>query len=131
MNKNEFNTRIQKDYDEFKNKIIGLSKEEIFEKAFEIDFKTYLSSYLQTDDILENSVIENISTIEGSILDELYTLYLNIDGSYTYDDMCEELINDFNGMFVDDDETFDSDDDTCQSQDETAIQQQIKTNEEM
>ena len=104
MERKDFNERIQKEYDEFKTKIIELSKEEIFEKSFEIDFKCYITNYLQNEGIVEDETIDNLSSIEGSILDELYELYLDSDGSYTYDEMCEELLEEFNGDFFEDED---------------------------
>ncbi len=104
MERNEFNEKIQKELEDFKTQTLELSKEEILEKAFEIDFKIYLANYLQTEDVVEDETIENLSNIEGSVLDELYDLYLNTDGSYTYDEMCEELLEEFNGEYFEDED---------------------------
>lgn len=105
MNRNEFNERIQKEYDEFKTKILELTKEEIIDKSFEIDFKTYFTSYLQLDnsDILEET-IENLNSVEGSILDTLFNIYISNDTYYTYEDMCEEVLEIFDSKFYGEDD---------------------------
>lgn len=104
MERKNFNERIQKEYEEFKEKTLELSKEELFEKSFEIDFKTYLTNYLQTEEFVEDEIIEKLLSIEGFIIDELYELYLNTDGLYIYDEMCEELLEEFNDDYFDEDE---------------------------
>ncbi len=102
MEKTKFNEKIQKDYEEFKKKTLELSKEEIFEKGFEIDFKTYMTEYLQNEDSdVEEKTIENLSQIEGSTLDVLFDIYLNNDSYYTYDDMCEEILEIFDESYSD------------------------------
>lgn len=103
MERNEFNERIQQDYNVFKATILQLSKEEIFERGFEIDLKSFLTNYLTSDEIpFKQSTINNLSTVEGSILDELYNIYLINDGYYTYDDLCKEILNIFDGGFYED-----------------------------
>lgn len=104
MERKNFNERIQKEYEEFKEKTLELSKEELFEKSFEIDFKTYLTNYLQTEEFVEDEIIKKLLSIEGFIIDELYELYLNTDGLYIYDEMCEELLEEFNDDYFDEDE---------------------------
>ncbi len=59
---------------------------------------------MQNEKIVEDETIDNLSSIERSILDELYELYLDSDGSYTYDEMCEELLEEFNGDFFEDED---------------------------
>lgn len=94
MERQTLNERIQKDYEDFKKSTLELTKEEIFEAGFEIDFKTYFTEYLQNDaNELSDKVINNLLAIDGSILDELFILYLDNDTYYTYDDMCEEIIS--------------------------------------
>ena len=105
MERNEFNERIQKEYDEFKESTLKLAPEEIFEKAFEIDFKTYFTSYLQLEESdISDETIENLNSIEGSILDALFEIYLNNDTYYTYGDMCEEILEVFDSEFYGDEE---------------------------
>lgn len=104
MERKNFNERIQKEYEEFKEKTLELSKEALFEKSFEIDFKTYLTNYLQTEEFVEDEIIKKLLSIEGFIIDELYELYLNTDGLYIYDEMCEELLEEFNDDYFDEDE---------------------------
>lgn len=101
MERQTLNERIQKDYEDFKARTLELSKEEIFDAGFEIDFKTYFTEYLQNDaNELSDKIINNLLAIDGSILDELFILYLDNDTYYTYDDMCEEII----GFYEYDDE---------------------------
>lgn len=50
MERNEFNERIKTEYDEFKAKTLELTKEEIFEKGFEIDLTTFITNYLTSDE---------------------------------------------------------------------------------
>lgn len=104
MERKNFNERIQKEYEEFKEKTLELSKEELFEKSFEIDFKTYLTNYLQTEELVEDEVVENLLIIEDSIIDELYELYLITDRLYFYDEVCEELLEEFNDDYFEKDE---------------------------
>ena len=51
-------------YDEFKTYMLTLPKEEIFNAGFEIDLKSYLASYLQSDDSpIKQSTIDNLASI--------------------------------------------------------------------
>lgn len=103
MERKEFNERIQKEYDEFKAYMLTLPKEEIFNAGFEIDLKSYLASYLQSEDSpIKQSTIDNLASIDGNVLDYLLDIYLNSDTYYTYDDLCEEILEIFDSEFYDD-----------------------------
>lgn len=105
MERKEFNERIQKEYEDFKERTLELTKEEIFDKGFEIDFKTYMTEYLQNEDgIIEDKTINNLSKFEGLILEEMFNIYLNNDSYYTYEDMCEEILEIFDEENTDDGE---------------------------
>jgi len=56
MERIEFNNRIQKEFEEFKESTLKLTKEEIFENGFEISLKTYLTLHLQDEEITDNEV---------------------------------------------------------------------------
>jgi len=97
MERKEFYERIQKEFEEFKTRMITLSPEELFERGFETDFYTYMTSYLlDSEEYISDETIENLCQIEGSVLDYLYDLYLNNDGTYTYDDLCEDILETYN-----------------------------------
>jgi len=104
FNRKEFNERIQKDFEKFKNSTLELNKELIFERGFEIDFKTYMAEYLQNDEITYDELCESLSLIEGSILDELFMIYLNNDSYYTYEDLCEDVLDIFQNNTYSEDE---------------------------
>lgn len=46
--------------------------------------------------------LNNLSTIEGSLLDTLLDIYLNSDTYYAYDDLCEEILDIFDSEFYED-----------------------------
>ncbi|MCM1556918.1 MAG: hypothetical protein NC087_05230 [Anaeroplasma bactoclasticum] len=103
MERQELNERIQHDYDEFKESTLQLTKEEIFEKGFEIDLKTFLTSYLTSDETpLKQSTIDHLASVDESILDTLCYIYLNSDTYFTYDDLCEEILEIFDSEFYED-----------------------------
>ncbi len=104
FNRKEFNEKIQKEYKEFKTKILGLSKEEIYERSLEIVFKTHLSNYLQNEEIVDDITVENFNKIDNLTLDALYSLYLNLDNLYYFDDMCDDLLEEFNSDCFDDED---------------------------
>lgn len=93
MKRNELIKRINEEYEIFKSDILNKSKEEIFERSDEINFKKNMREYLLNEDNeLTDNTIENLSEINSAILDELYEVYLNTDTYYTFDDLCEEII---------------------------------------
>lgn len=92
MKRNELIKRINEEYEIFKSDILNKSKEEIFERSDEINFKKNMREYLLNEDNeLTDNTIENLSEINSAILDELYEVYLNTDTYYTFDDLCEEI----------------------------------------
>lgn len=100
VERQQFNERIQHEFDEFKATTLQFSKEEIFDKGFEIDLKGYITNYLTSEDTpLKQSTIDNLSTIDGNVLDYLCDIYLNNDTYYTYDDLCEEILDIFDSEF--------------------------------
>jgi len=105
MNRQEFNERIQEDYEQFKASILELPKEAIFNKGFEIGFKSFISDYLQNDEVtVDDKTIENLNKIEGSVIDNLFEIYRSSDTYYTYEDLCKEIIEIFNDNFFNDEE---------------------------
>ena len=93
MERNELKQKINEEYEVFKNYILEQPKEEIFNRSAEIDFKTNIKEYLTNDDTeIGDTALENLSLVDGSILDELYSVYIESDTYYTYDDICEEII---------------------------------------
>lgn len=92
MERKELIKRINEEYEIFKSDILNKSKEEIFERSDEINFKKNMREYLLNEDNeLTDNTIENLSEINSAILDELYEVYLNTDTYYTFDDLCEEI----------------------------------------
>lgn len=92
MERKELIKRINEEYEIFKSDILNKSKEEIFERSDEINFKKNMREYLfNEDNELTDNTIENLSEINSAILDELYEVYLNTDTYYTFDDLCEEI----------------------------------------
>lgn len=102
MDRKQLIEKINIEYDEFKANTLNLAKEEIFERSYEIDFKTNLKEYLTNDDTeISDTVLENLSLIDGSILDELYGVYVESDTYYTFDDICEEILGYFEDSYDD------------------------------
>lgn len=100
MDRKQLIEKINIEYDEFKANTLNLAKEEIFERSYEIDFKTNLKEYLTNDDTeISDTVLENLSLIDGSILDELYGVYIESDTYYTFDDICEEILGYFEDSY--------------------------------
>lgn len=102
MERNELKQKINEEYEVFKNYILEQPKEEIFNRSAEIDFKTNIKEYLTNDDTeIGDTTLENLSLIDGSILDELYGVYIESDTYYTYDDICEEIVELFDTDYSD------------------------------
>ena len=102
MERNELKQRINEEYEVFKNYILEQPKEEIFNRSAEIDFKTNIKEYLTNDDTeIGDTALENLSLIDGSILDELYGVYIESDTYYIYDDICEEIVELFDTDYSD------------------------------
>ena len=102
MERNELKQKINEEYEVFKNYILEQPKEEIFNRSAEIDFKTNIKEYLTNDDTeIGETALENLSPIDGSILDELYGVYIESDTYYTYDDICEEIVELFDTDYSD------------------------------
>lgn len=102
MERNELKQKINEEYEVFKNYILEKPKEEIFNRSAEIDFKTNIKEYLTNDDTeIGDTALENLSLIDGSILDELYGVYIESDTYYTYDDICEEIVELFDTDYSD------------------------------
>jgi hypothetical protein len=102
MERNELKQKINEEYEVFKNYILEQPKEEIFNRSAEIDFKTNIKEYLTNDDTeIGDTALENLSLIDGSILDELYGVYIESDTYYTYDDICEEIVELFDTDYSD------------------------------
>ena len=102
MERKELIQKINEEYEVFKNYILEQPKEEIFNRSAEIDFKTNIKEYLTNDDTeIGDTALENLSLIDGSILDELYGVYIESDTYYTYDDICEEIVELFDTDYSD------------------------------
>lgn len=102
MERNELKQKINEEYEVFKNYILKQPKEEIFNRSAEIDFKTNIKEYLTNDDTeIGETALENLSLVDGSILDELYGVYIESDTYYTYDDICEEIVELFDTDYSD------------------------------
>ena len=100
MERNELKQKINEEA--FKNYILEQPKEEIFNRSAEIDFKTNIKEYLTNDDTeIGETALENLSLVDGSILDELYGVYIESDTYYTYDDICEEIVELFDTDYSD------------------------------
>lgn len=93
MERKELIQKINEEYEVFRKYILDLSKEEIFDRSVEIDFKNNVKEFLTNEDNeISDTTLKNLSLIDGSILDELYGVYIESDTYYTYDDICEEII---------------------------------------
>ena len=102
MERKELIQKINEEYEVFKNYILEQPKEEIFNRSAEIDFKTNIKEYLTNDDTeIGETALENLSLVDGSILDELYGVYIESDTYYTYDDVCEEIVELFDTDYSD------------------------------
>ena len=102
MDRKQLIEKINIEYDEFKANTLNLTNEEIFNRSAEIDFKTNLKEYLTKDDTeIGDTALENLSLIDGSILDELYGVYVESDTYYTFDDICEEILGYFEDSYDD------------------------------
>ena len=75
---------------------------EIFDRSVEIDFKNNVKEFLTNEDNeISDTALKNLSLINGSILDELYSVYIESDTYYTYDDICEEIVELFDTDYSD------------------------------
>lgn len=93
MKRNELIKRINEEYEIFKSDILNKSKEEIFERSDEINFKKNMREYLLNEDNeLTDNTIENLSEINSAILDELYEVYLNTDTYYTFETFAKKSL---------------------------------------
>lgn len=93
MERKELNERLNLEYNAFKDELLQHTKEEIFERGYEINFKTYIKEYFANEENeISDTALTNLSLINGSILDELFSLYIQSDTYYTYDEICEEII---------------------------------------
>lgn len=93
MGRKELIQKINEEYEVFRKFILDLPKEEIFDRSVEIDFKNNVKEFLTNEDNeISDTALKNLSLIDGSILDELYSVYIESDTYYTYDDICEEII---------------------------------------
>ena len=93
MERKELIQKINEEYEVFRKFILDLPKEEIFDRSVEIDFKNNVKEFLTNEDNeISDTALKNLSLIDGSILDELYSVYIESDTYYTYDDICEEII---------------------------------------
>lgn len=102
MDRKQLIEKINIEYDEFKANTLNLTNEEIFNRSAEIDFKTNIKEYLTNDDTeIGETALENLSLIDGSILDELYGVYVESDTYYTFDDICEEILGYFEDSYDD------------------------------
>lgn len=102
MERKELIQKINEEYEVFRKYILDLSKEEIFDRSVEIDFKNNVKEFLTNEDNeIGDTVLENLSLIDGSILDELYSVYIESDTYYTYDDICEEIVELFDTDYSD------------------------------
>ncbi len=102
MDRKQLIEKINIEYDEFKANTLNLTNEEIFNRSAEIDFKTNIKEYLTNDDTeIGDTALENLSLIDGSILDELYGVYVESDTYYTFDDICEEILGYFEDSYDD------------------------------
>lgn len=102
MERKELIQKINEEYEVFRKYILDLSKEEIFDRSVEIDFKNNVKEFLTNEDNeIGDTVLENLSLIDGSILDELYSVYIESDTYYTYDDICEEIVELFDADYSD------------------------------
>ena len=98
MDRKQLVEKINIEYDEFKANTLNLTKEEIFNRSAEIDFKTNMKEYLTNDDNeISDTVLENLSLIDGSILDELYSVYIESDTYYIF----EEILGYFEDSYDD------------------------------
>ena len=100
MERKELIQKINEEYEVFRKYILDLSKEEIFDRSVEIDFKNNIKEFLTNEDNeISDTALKNLSLIDGSILDELYGVYIESDTYYTYDDICEEILGYFEDSY--------------------------------
>ncbi|MDD4211731.1 MAG: DUF3848 domain-containing protein [Clostridia bacterium] len=99
MNRQEFNKKIQNEYENFMEKTLSLSPEEIFEKAIEITIKTFLCDYLQDNGALNEENRKTINNLGDNILDAFYNIFAENDFEFYYLDICDDIVSDYLSLF--------------------------------
>lgn len=96
FNRKDFNKRVQGEYEEFLKQTLKLEKQDIYNKAFEIFFKTRITESLQEILIVDNDVAEFIDNLVGeNILELFYTLQDEEEGRYTFDFVVDDILDEF------------------------------------
>ena len=92
MNRQEFNERIQKEFEKFRVSTLNLTQDEIFENSSEIAIKAFLTMHLQDEETVSDKVAETLNEIEGGVLDILYLNYIENNGDFVFYDLSEDII---------------------------------------
>lgn len=75
---------ILEDFEEYEKKILNLSKEEIFNKAFEINAMMEITNFFQDTDCLTDEqykILLKADEIKGSLIEKLYGFFLSVNDS--------------------------------------------------
>lgn len=104
MNRQEFNKKIQNEYETFVEETLKLSPKEIFEKSNEITIKTFLTTYLQENNSINTRAINSINELGNNVLKTLYDNFANSDPEFFYLDICEDILSDYLSMFEDEED---------------------------
>ena len=94
FNRKEFNQKIQQEFEDYREFILELSGEEVFELAFEINFKTILTEYLISDNVVSDEIAEKLNKIDYDVLDFLFDVYMSSDIHYEFD-FVDEVLEEF------------------------------------
>ena len=84
-----FRHLVNKEFNDFKKKIIQKDKQEIFEYAYLID--TYNNIKIQLNDLTFSSIIKLLTHIEKNFIDYMYNADVN-DGVFDYYEDIEDKI---------------------------------------
>lgn len=94
FNRKEFNERIQQEFEDLRELASHLDGEEVFDMAFEINFKRDMAEYLVDEESTSNERAEKLNNIDYEILDFAFEIFLNLDINYNIDAI-EEFVSEF------------------------------------
>ncbi len=69
--------KLEREYNQFRNHVLGLSKEQIFDRACEITAKEDIKGYIESEELSPNKINQLLSYTNP--LDALYMLWLKQD----------------------------------------------------
>lgn len=90
--KNRALRKVNKAYEEFKEKMLALDSKDIYKNAYKIYIMNEILMTLESEYEFSEKVIKNILGFKGNILEQIYQEW--IDSSYIDETMISEIITD-------------------------------------